>query len=104
MESLQSASWVVLTAAGLAGVLCGWLLGILRGRLSERAATARVAALCDQLDSKDRKLQELRVELQAAQMNALELQTALDARHTLSPLRLEENEDPAFFRRLVRAL
>ncbi|KNZ33137.1 MAG: hypothetical protein AD742_07740 [Methylibium sp. NZG] len=104
MASLQASPWFPLLAIGLAGLLCGWVLGLVRGQLGERAAAARVAKLCEQLDAQDRKLHGLRNDLRAAQLNALELQAALDVRHTVSALRLEENEDPAFFRRLVRAL
>lgn len=104
MAALMNVSWLALLGMGLAGVLCGWVAAHLWSRHAERAAATRIGALCDQLDVKDRKLQGLRAELQMEQLKVLELQAALDARHTVSALRLEENEDPAFFRRLVRAL
>lgn len=104
MAALTDVPWLALLGTGLACLLCGWAASHLLGRHAERAAAARIAALCDQLDAKDGMLQSLRAELQTEQMNVLELQRALDARQTVAALRLEENEDPAFFRRLVRAL
>jgi hypothetical protein len=103
MDALMDNSWLALAGMGLAGGLCGWVLRHLQSRLTERAAAVRIAALCDQLDTKDRKLRDLRVELQAERAQVLELQATVEARQALSALRLEENEDPAFFRRLVRA-
>lgn len=104
MAALLNDPWLVLTAVGVTGALCGWLLRHLRGRAVERAGAMRIAALCDQLDIKDGKLRDLRAELQAQRAEVQALQAAVEARHALSALRLEENEDPAFFLRLVRAL
>jgi hypothetical protein len=104
MDALLNISWPALASMGMVCALCGWALRHLQGRAAERAAGLRIAALCDQLDAKDAKLQELRIELQLERAQALELQAAGETRQALSALRLEENEDPAFFRRLVRAL
>jgi hypothetical protein len=104
MGTLMSSSWLALASIGMACVVFGWVLRHLQGRFTERAAAMRISALCDQLDAKDAKLQALRAELQAEQTLVLELKAAAQARQALSALRLEETEDPAFFRRLVRAL
>lgn len=104
MMALTNGSWFALLGIALAGLLVGWVASHLWGRHARRAAATRLAALCDQLDVKDRTLQGLRADLQMEKMKVLELQRALDARQTVAALRLEGNEDPAFFRRLVRAL
>ena len=104
MDELLNSPWFALGGMGLAGGLCGWVLRHLQGRFTERAAALRLAALCDQLDIKDHKLRDLRVELLIERAQVLELQATVEARQALSALRLEEDEDPAFFRRLVRAL
>ena len=104
MEASTNGSWFALLGIGLAGLLVGWVASHLWSRHAKRAVATRLAALCDQLDIKDRTLQGLRADLQMEQMKVLELQRALEARQTVAALRLEENEDPAFFRRLVRAL
>ena len=104
MEASTNGSGFALLGIALAGLMVGWVTSHLWGRYAKRAAATRLAALCDQLDVKDRTLQGLRADLQMEQMKVLKLQRALDARQTVAALRLEENEDPAFFRRLVRAL
>lgn len=104
MPVITEISWFTLGTLGVACVLIGAFARHLWGRQVERAAASRVAALCDQLDTKDRTLHGLRAELQQEQARAGALQAALDARHAVSALHVEENEDPAFFRRLLRAL
>jgi hypothetical protein len=122
-------SWIALAGVFLASLLCGGVVRHLWGLHADRAHANRVSALCDQLDAKDAKLHGIRAELLAAHARVQELQGALAARFSvgapadwaaaslelqpiridLGPqadpaLRLEDNEDPAFFRRRIRAL
>ena len=104
MAVISEVSWFTQAGLGLACAMTGALARHFWGWQVERAAASRIAALCDQLDLKDRTLQDLRAELQQEQARAGALQAALDARHAVSALHVEENEDPASFRRLLRAL
>lgn len=122
-------SWIALAGLCLASALCGCAARHLWGRHAHRAHVNRMSALCDQLDLKDAKLQGIRAELQEEQARVRELQRALATRNAVSAaadwaaspfemepvridhgpqadpaLRLEDNEDPAFFRRRMRAL
>ena len=86
MATLLDTSWIVMAGSGLACALVGWTVRHFWSRVAERAAERRISVLCDQLDTQDRKLQDLRLELQAEKARAFELQAALDVRsHPSAP-------------------
>lgn len=63
MDSLANVPFAALVGAGLLGFLCGCVLLLLWRIGTRRDKEKRIAALCDQLDNKDFKLEALRVEL-----------------------------------------
>ena len=129
MPAVADFSWVASAIPALVGALCGFALRHWWGVYADRASAARIVSLCDQLDSKDGKLQSLRNELEVMQARALAFQSGVETRHAAGAatnsaampfdghperaarmhsgddtLRLEDNEDAAFFKRRVRAL
>lgn len=67
MDSLANVPVAALVGAGLLGFLCGCLLLHLWRMGTSRDKEKRIAALCDQLDKKDFKLEALRVQLYEVQ-------------------------------------
>lgn len=129
MPAVSEFSWATSAVPALVGALCGFVLRHWWGVHSDLASAARIVSLCDQLDSKDSKLQSLRSELEVMQARALAFQSGIETRHAAGaatnsaampfdghparaarmpsgddPLRLEDNEDAASFKRRVRAL
>lgn len=124
MPALGGMSSIAMTGLGLSCTAVGCVLRHWWGLHADRAGAARVALLCDQLDAKDKRLQELRVELQAVEAHVRELLSETETRSAVmdstarpvdghahstdldhdQALLSENNEGPAFFRRRIRAL
>ena len=81
MQALTQAPSFILLGAALLCLVCGWLLRHVWGARRDRANENRLAAMRDQLDTKDSRLQILRAELRAERERVVRLQLELEAMH-----------------------